>query len=93
MIAIDFGTSRTKVAYLHNAKVTLAAIGEQGNKFIPSIFHIDSEGEVLFGDDAKYEIADDPKGIVDTLKRKLRDRRIRKNRQSKKDNRKYRSLF
>ena len=81
MLAIDFGTSRIKVAYLQNGEAKLAAIGRGNLPYIPALFYIDKDGEVLVGDDAQDMLNFDPKGVVETLKRKLRELTIRKNRQ------------
>ena len=84
MLAIDFGTSRVKVAYLNDGAATLAPLGVGGQSFIPSLFYISREGQVDIGDDAAAWLSDDPRGVVETLKRKLRENFIRKNRQKKK---------
>ena len=81
MIAIDFGTSRVKVAYFHNGEAKLAPIGRGNLPFIPSLFYLGSDREILVGDEAEDMLSQDPKGVIDTLKRKLRESRIRKNRQ------------
>ena len=41
MLAIDFGTSRTKVAYLHNGKPELMRF--EGEVFMPSTFYVDED--------------------------------------------------
>ena|GEM_PF-802925 len=93
MLAIDFGTSRVKVAYLNDGVATLAPLGVGGQSFIPSLFYISREGDVDIGDDAAAWLSDDPKGVVETLKRKLRENFIRKNRQKKKPQELIRRLF
>ena len=77
MLAIDFGTSRIKVAYIENGEVYLAAFGDGGKNYMPSLFYLTEDGDILVGDQAALMLQDDPKGVIDTLKRKLRQRAIR----------------
>ncbi len=83
MLAVDFGTSRVKVAYLNDGIATLAPIGKGNLPYIPSLFYLGREGEILVGDEAEDMLSHDPKGVVETLKRNLRDTKIRKNKQKK----------
>jgi len=83
MLSIDFGTSRVKVAYVSNSQVHLARIGRGELPYIPSLFYIGKDGQVLVGEDAADMLDVDPKGVVSTLKRKIRQPYIRKNRQRK----------
>ena len=82
-IAIDFGTSRTKLAYLDEAmgRPELMRLGQRDDPFIPSLFYLprDSE-EVFLGDDAEAMLDPDPAGMVDVLKRKLHETHVRANR-------------
>jgi molecular chaperone DnaK len=72
-IAIDFGTSRTKVACFNakEGKSELIELGRDNPRFVPSIFYVGTEDEggiILVGDDAQQRLADDPLGIVLGLK-------------------------
>ena len=72
-LAIDFGTSRTKVAYFDEAsgKAQLVEIGREIRTVLPSVFYIPKEGqgERLVGDDAQDMVDSDPEGIVLSLKK------------------------
>ena len=80
-IAIDFGTERTKVAYLDVNGPALMQVGRDGAMHIPTIFYVSPEGDRYFGDDASDWLADDPAGIITTLKRKIHEPKIRVNKQ------------
>jgi actin-like ATPase involved in cell morphogenesis len=84
LIAIDFGTERTKIAFLdpRTEQPELVRIGEDV-PYWPSLFHISSDGNVSVGDDANKLREDSPGGVVDDLKRRFRDTAIRRNRQKK----------
>ena len=61
MLAIDFGTSRTKVAYLHNGKPELMRF--EGEVFMPSTFYVDEDGDIRFGKSAERMRERDPDGF------------------------------
>ena len=81
-IAIDFGTTRTKVA-MFDSKIgapRLLNLGIIVPWFIPSLFYIGPDGKFLVGDDAQQALNRDPKGIVRGLKTQIHlDIKIRKN--------------
>jgi actin-like ATPase involved in cell morphogenesis len=81
-IAIDFGTTRTKVA-MFDAKLgapRLLNIGITVPWFIPSLFYIGPDGKFLVGEDAQQTLDREPKGIVRGLKTHIHlDIKIRRN--------------
>ena len=82
-IAIDFGTSRTKLAYLDEAtgRPELMRLGQRDDPFIPSLFYLPRDSDkVVLGDDAEEMLAEDPAGMVEVLKRKLHETHVRANR-------------
>ncbi len=79
-IAIDFGTTRTKVAYLDPLRNQPELMHLSDVPYLPSVFYVSVDGDVHFGDDAECRIRDDPKGAILTLKRSLRDSELRVNR-------------
>jgi formylglycine-generating enzyme required for sulfatase activity len=82
-VAIDFGTSRTKLAYLdsRSGRAELMRLGLYDQPFMPSLFYLERDGErILMGDDAEEMLGEDPAGVVDLLKRKLHDTFVRANR-------------
>ncbi len=85
MLAIDYGTSRIKVAYHDDQEgvAKLLRLGRRDDPFIPSLIYLDRTGELLIGDEAEEMIDDDPRGVVRGLKRKLRDRYVRCNGQKR----------
>lgn len=79
LVAIDFGTSRTKVAYFDSAtkRWELMRIGEDEKPYLPSVFYLADDGSRHFGDDALMLMKEDPLGFLDQpLKRSLRDSMI-----------------
>ena len=52
MIAIDFGTSRIKLAYFDAARgeARLMRLGRSEQAFVPSLFYLGRGGERLYGD-------------------------------------------
>jgi actin-like ATPase involved in cell morphogenesis/tetratricopeptide (TPR) repeat protein len=72
-LAIDFGTTRTKVAYYnaHRQEPQLIELGREIRPIIPSLFYIPPQGGRLVGDDAQMMIDEDAAGIVVGLKREI----------------------
>jgi cell division ATPase FtsA len=85
LIAIDFGSERTKLAYMDpsTGRPDLLRIGVRDDPYWPSLFHISANGDISVGDDAEEELKKDPKGIIDSLKRQLRSKTIRRNGKSR----------
>jgi hypothetical protein len=82
-IAIDFGTSRTKVAYLDAEGKPDCMRFFNDAPFIPSLFYLPrNSGHIVWGHEAEDRLNDDPAGIIDVPKRKLRESRLRANRRS-----------
>lgn len=80
IIAIDFGTARTKVAYRHphRGTIELARLGKDERPYIPSLFYLGADGRRLFGDDAAEYLDSDPLGFLPRpLKRELREPWVR----------------
>lgn len=80
MIAIDFGTMRTKLAYVDPQRNTaeLMRLGQDERPFVPSIFFLDENGCHLFGDDAAEHLDSDPSAFLPRpLKRDLREENVR----------------
>ena len=66
-VAIDFGTSRTKLAYWddQSREPRLMHLGYYDQPFIPSLFHLARDSEqILWGQDAEEMLTEDPAGIV-----------------------------
>ncbi len=84
MLAIDFGTSRTKVAYFDadKRKAVLASLGSGDQVAFPTLFYVGADGNVFVGTDALDYLDSDPGGVVRRVKSKLRDRALRVNGQS-----------
>jgi molecular chaperone DnaK (HSP70) len=79
-LAIDFGTSRTKVAYFDEDrdKPVLVDIGRNIRTMIPSAFYIPQpvdgkidESKIYVGDDAEDMLDDDPDGYVIAIKKEI----------------------
>ena len=70
VLAIDFGTSRIKVAYWDEEKsvAVVLPLGNDGRLYVPSLFHVSKEGKSQFGDDAEIMLHHDPQGVVENLK-------------------------
>ena len=85
MIAIDFGTSRTKVAY-YNPETQQPALMRLGKEFsIPSYFNIDLDKKVWVGDDARERLKDNPEGHLSNVKSQLSRLGLGNNRVSPKE--------
>ena len=77
MIAIDFGTSRTKVAYFNPEmqQPELMRLGKEHS--IPSYFNLDPEsGKVWIGDAARERLEVNPMGHIPVLKNQLGSVRV-----------------
>ena len=76
IVSIDFGTSRTKMAYYDSSskRPELFRIGEEERPYIPSLFYLSERGDIYCGDEAVSLGKDDPIGLLDQpLKRSLRE--------------------
>lgn len=85
-IAVDFGTSRTKLAYLdpRSNKPELMRLGLEERPYIPSIVYLPPDGAApLWGDAAEEMLEDDPAGVILGLKRHLQERTVYANRQKR----------
>lgn len=74
-LAIDFGTTRTKVAYYDpdREEARLIELGIAQREIIPSVFYVPKLGcgKILVGDDAMAQLDVDPAGIVREIKREI----------------------
>jgi len=70
VLAIDFGTSRIKVAYwdADRNEVVMLPLGKGGQLYVPSLFHVSKDGKIRFGDEAEVMLHHDPQGVVENLK-------------------------
>jgi len=73
ILAIDFGTSRIKAAYWNDKRgeAVMLPLGDGGRLYVPSLFYVNREGNIRFGDEAKAMLFHDPQGVVENLKLKL----------------------
>ncbi len=73
LLAIDFGTSRIKAAYWNDKRgeAVMLPLGDGGRLYVPSLFYVNREGKIRFGDEAKAMLFHDPQGVVENLKLKL----------------------
>lgn len=80
-LAIDFGTTRTKVAYRtasDRRPELLRFGGHQYLPFAPSLFYLPKNGgAILFGDQAERMLETDPAGVIDTVKRRRHNQTVR----------------
>ena len=80
MIAIDFGTMRTKLSYVHPERntVELMKLGQNDRPFVPSIFFLREDGRREFGDDAALYLDSEPLGFLrNPLKRDIQEEIVR----------------
>ncbi len=68
-VGIDFGTTKTLVAYLDESsgRTELVHLGRSGPE-LPTTVHVDKERQLLFGDDADDQLAIDPGGYLRRIK-------------------------
>jgi TPR repeat protein/actin-like ATPase involved in cell morphogenesis len=80
LLAIDFGTSRTKAAYFDEVqkRPELVEIGRNIRTMIPSAFYVPqpvdgniNDAQILVGDDAEEMLDEDPDGYVIALKKEI----------------------
>lgn len=74
-LAIDFGTSRTKVAYFDedNNRAELVELGHRVTTMIPSVFYVPppDKGAILVGEEAEDMSEEDPQGYVVAIKKEI----------------------
>ncbi|MXY28752.1 Hsp70 family protein, partial [Candidatus Poribacteria bacterium] len=71
VVAIDFGTSRTKLAYYDPKTAEVKLMKHGALKSLPSYFAVDKDGEILLGYKAQRKLGDESFGnerITDNLK-------------------------
>ena len=77
-VAIDFGTTRTKLAYLPESGRPELMRFEGDRPYAPSLFYLPAgQGCALWGAAAEEMLLDDPTGVVEVLKRKLHEAFVR----------------
>lgn len=70
-LAIDFGTSRTKVGW-RDANGNVELLWFEGKPYLPTIFYLPrGSDEILLGNEANAAFKEEPKGGVDKLKREI----------------------
>jgi formylglycine-generating enzyme required for sulfatase activity len=80
-IAIDFGTTRTKLAYVGAKGETELMRFQREDPFLPSLCYLPKGSDAIFwGHDAEEMQMHDPAGVVPVLKRKLYERAVHANR-------------
>ena len=81
ILAIDFGTSWTKVAYCDTRSGQPVLMHHNNDlPFVPSLFYLPRGNEQVFwGQEAEDALEDDPAGVVDVLKRRLKEPLVRAN--------------
>lgn len=69
MLAIDFGTSRTKVSTIdhESRQPKLVELGREVRAILPSVFHVAPDGQIRAGDDAVGHGQAFPAGLVRRL--------------------------
>jgi sulfatase modifying factor 1 len=85
MLAIDFGTARTKVAIMDSVtgEPKMVPVGEDESPYLPTLFFIAKDGTITIGDNAERDAYEVPVGIVDDLKQNLRRSVYKRNTQEK----------
>ena len=85
MLAIDFGTARTKVAIMDSVtgEPKMVPVGEDESPYLPTLFFIAKDGTITIGDNAERDAYEVPAGIVDDLKQNLRRSVYKRNTQEK----------
>jgi formylglycine-generating enzyme required for sulfatase activity len=79
-IAIDFGTTRTKLAYVGTKGETELMRFQREDPFLPSLCYLPKGSDAIFwGHDAEEMKMHDPAGVIPVLKRKLHERAVRAN--------------
>lgn len=68
VIGIDLGTSTSEIAVYKNGKVTVIP-NSKGNRITPSYVGISTDGEMIFGEDAKGQAVGRPNDTVMEFKR------------------------
>ena len=81
LIAIDFGTSRTKVAYFDGLATNTPQLMEwkrSGGQSIPSIFYVEEDGKTIHIGEAAHDRINrsdsKPEGFVEVLKREFKEK-------------------
>jgi molecular chaperone DnaK (HSP70) len=76
MLAIDFGTTRSKAAYVDPkiGRATLCRLGRGDHFAMPSLIFVAQDGTEVVGPEAQDLIDNEPAGGIRVLKRQLRER-------------------
>src|ERR1700733_2208118 len=68
IVGIDLGTTNSLVAYLNLTKPEVIA-GEDGDKLVPSVVSLSTEGDPIVGNEARRLLIDAPERTVYSIKR------------------------
>lgn len=71
VVAIDFGTSRTKLAYFNPKTKEVKLMYHGVAKFLPSYFAIDKDGKILLGYDAQKRVESEDHKVISNIKGRI----------------------
>src|SRR3954447_12165802 len=68
VVGIDLGTTNSLVAWMNLTRPEVI-VGEDGDKLVPSVVSITSDGSVIVGNAARRELIDHPDRTIYSVKR------------------------
>ncbi|NNE27469.1 MAG: Fe-S protein assembly chaperone HscA [Saprospiraceae bacterium] len=71
IVGIDLGTTHSLVAYLDKGNPIMIKESHGSNTLVPSVVHIDEDGSVVVGDEAKARLITQPERTIYSVKRLL----------------------
>ena len=71
IVGIDLGTTHSLVAYLDKGDPIMVKESQGGNTLVPSVVHIDEDGAIVVGDEAKARLVTQPERTIYSVKRLL----------------------
>lgn len=77
VVAIDFGTSRTKLAYFDPKTKDIELMDHGIEKFLPSYFAVDEKGKILLGYEAQERLESGDRRAVSNIKGQISELSIK----------------
>ena len=71
IVGIDLGTTNSLIAVVQNGQAEVITEDNDSHLLVPSIIHIDQNGHLVIGDEAKENLITDPQATIYSVKRLL----------------------
>jgi len=69
IVGIDLGTTNSLISLIKDGNPLIIKDKDQNDLLVPSIIHLDSDGKITVGQEAKKQLSLDPESTIYSVKR------------------------